>query len=78
MLTALNIDRSGNSCPAQPTPSLFSPELYFLSKLPAEIDIGETAPVVITGADALLPQRRPLSILACCRLDPVRSAAVRK
>jgi lipoprotein-releasing system permease protein len=51
---------------------LFSPELYYLSQLPAEMDTGETASVVIM---ALL-----LSILAtlypswrASRLDPVEA-----
>jgi lipoprotein-releasing system permease protein len=51
---------------------LFSPELYFLSKLPAEMDVGETTAVVVM---ALV-----LSLLAtiypawrAARLDPVEA-----
>ncbi|CAN5520107.1 lipoprotein-releasing ABC transporter permease subunit [soil metagenome] len=49
---------------------LFSPELYFLSKLPAEIDIGETSAVVIMALTlsflaTLYPSWR------AARLDPV-------
>ncbi len=49
---------------------LFSPELYFLSKLPAEIDVGETAAVVIMALTlsflaTLYPSWR------AARLDPV-------
>src|SRR3989449_2537191 len=49
---------------------LFSPELYFLSRLPAEIDVGETAAVVIMALTlSFLPTLHP----ACRppRLDPV-------
>jgi lipoprotein-releasing system permease protein len=49
---------------------LFSPELYFLSKLPAEIDVGETSAVVIMALTlsflaTLYPSWR------AARLDPV-------
>ena len=51
---------------------LFSPELYFLSKLPADMDVGETAAVVIMALT--------LSLLAtlypswrAARLDPVEA-----
>ena len=49
---------------------LFSPELYFLSKLPAEIDFGETSAVVIMALTlsflaTLYPSWR------AARLDPV-------
>src|SRR5690349_3698917 len=51
---------------------LFSPELYFLSKLPAEIDIGETTAVVIMALTlsflaTLYPSWR------AARLDPVEA-----
>ncbi|MGY3291417.1 lipoprotein-releasing system permease protein [Bradyrhizobium sp. LM3.6] len=51
---------------------LFSPELYFLSKLPAEIDIGETSAVVIMALTlsflaTLYPSWR------AARLDPVEA-----
>jgi lipoprotein-releasing system permease protein len=51
---------------------LFSPELYFLSRLPAEMDAGETAAVVVMALT--------LSLLAtlypswrAARLDPVEA-----
>jgi len=51
---------------------LFSPELYFLSKLPAEMDFGETTAVVLMSLT--------LSLLAtlypswrAARLDPVEA-----
>jgi lipoprotein-releasing system permease protein len=49
---------------------LFSPELYFLSRLPAEVDFGETAAVVIMALTlsflaTLYPSWR------AARLDPV-------
>jgi len=51
---------------------LFSPELYFLSKLPAEIDVGETVAVVIMALTlsflaTLYPSWR------AARLDPVEA-----
>ena len=51
---------------------LFSPELYFLSKLPAEIDVGETTAVVIMALTlsflaTLYPSWR------AARLDPVEA-----
>ena len=51
---------------------LFSPELYFLSRLPAEMDVGETTAVVVMSLT--------LSLLAtlypswrAARLDPVEA-----
>jgi lipoprotein-releasing system permease protein len=51
---------------------LFSPELYFLSKLPADMDVGETTAVVVMALS--------LSLLAtlypswrAARLDPVEA-----
>ena len=37
------------------TTELFSPELYFLSKLPAEIDSGETITVLLVMASGSCP-----------------------
>jgi lipoprotein-releasing system permease protein len=51
---------------------LFSPELYFLSRLPAELDIGETTAVVIMAlALSLLATLYPAWRAA--RLDPVEA-----
>jgi lipoprotein-releasing system permease protein len=51
---------------------LFSPELYFLSKLPAEMDTGETAAVVVMAlALSLLATVYPSWRAA--RLDPVEA-----
>ena len=51
---------------------MFSPELYFLSRLPAEVDVGETAAVVIMALTlsflaTLYPSWR------AARLDPVEA-----
>jgi lipoprotein-releasing system permease protein len=51
---------------------LFSPELYFLSKLPADVDVGETSAVVIMALTlsflaTLYPSWR------AARLDPVEA-----
>jgi lipoprotein-releasing system permease protein len=51
---------------------LFSPELYFLSKLPAEMDVGETSAVVLMSLTlALLATLYPSWRAA--RLDPVEA-----
>ena len=51
---------------------LFSPELYFLSRLPAELDVGETVAVVIMAlALSLLATLYPAWRAA--RLDPVEA-----
>jgi lipoprotein-releasing system permease protein len=51
---------------------LFSPELYFLSRLPAEMDAGETAAVVVMAlALSLLATLYPSWRAA--RLDPVEA-----
>jgi lipoprotein-releasing system permease protein len=51
---------------------LFSPELYFLSRLPAEIDVGETTAVVVMALTlsflaTLYPSWR------AARLDPIEA-----
>ena len=51
---------------------LFSPELYFLSRLPAELDVGETTAVVVMALTlslfaTLYPSWR------AARLDPVEA-----
>jgi lipoprotein-releasing system permease protein len=51
---------------------LFSPELYFLSRLPADLDVGETTAVVVMAlALSLLATLYPSSRAA--RLDPVEA-----
>jgi lipoprotein-releasing system permease protein len=72
VLVCLNIERIREFIAWVTDTELFSPELYYLSQLPAEMDTGETASVVIM---ALL-----LSILAtlypswrASRLDPVEA-----
>ena len=51
---------------------LFSPELYFLSQLPAEMDVGETTAVVVMAlALSLLATLYPSWRAA--RLDPVEA-----
>jgi len=51
---------------------LFSPELYFLSKLPADLDVGETTAVVVMAlALSLLATLYPSWRAA--RLDPVEA-----
>ena len=51
---------------------IFSPELYFLSKLPADLDVGETTAVVIMAlALSLLATLYPAWRAA--RLDPVEA-----
>jgi lipoprotein-releasing system permease protein len=72
VLVCLNIERLRELIGWITSTDLFSPELYYLSQLPAEMDTGETASVVIM---ALV-----LSILAtlypswrASRLDPVEA-----
>jgi lipoprotein-releasing system permease protein len=72
ILVCLNIERIREFIAWVTSTELFSPELYYLSQLPAEMDTGETATVVIM---ALV-----LSILAtlypswrASRLDPVEA-----
>lgn len=72
LIVCLNIESIRQFVSWMTTTELFSPELYFLSKLPAEIDSGETITVLIM---ALV-----LSLLAtvypawrAARLDPVEA-----
>ena len=70
MLICLNIESIRQFLSWLTNTELFSPELYFLSKLPAEIDFGETAAVVIMALTlsflaTLYPSWR------AARLDPV-------
>ena len=70
MLVCLNIESIRQFLSWLTNTELFSPELYFLSRLPAQIDIGETAAVVIMALTlsflaTLYPSWR------AARLDPV-------
>jgi len=70
LLICLNIESIRQFLSWLTNTELFSPELYFLSKLPAEIDFGETAAVVIMALTlsflaTLYPSWR------AARLDPV-------
>jgi len=70
MLICLNIESIRQFLSWMTNTELFSPELYFLSRLPAEIDFGETTAVVIMALTlsflaTLYPSWR------AARLDPV-------
>src|SRR6202167_5132350 len=71
-LICLNIESIRQFLSWLTSTELFSPELYFLSKLPAEIDFGETSAVVIMALTlsflaTLYPSWR------AARLDPVEA-----
>jgi len=76
MLICLNIESIRQFLSWLTNTELFSPELYFLSKLPAEIDFGETSRGGDHGADAVLPCHA-LSVLACRAPRSRRRAPVR-
>jgi lipoprotein-releasing system permease protein len=70
MLVCLNIEAIWRFLSWLTNTELFPPKLYFLSKLPAEIDAGETAAVVamaltLSFLATLYPSWR------AARLDPV-------
>jgi lipoprotein-releasing system permease protein len=70
LLVCMNIESIRQFISWMTSTELFSPELYFLSKLPAEIDVGETSAVVIMALTlsflaTLYPSWR------AARLDPV-------
>jgi lipoprotein-releasing system permease protein len=70
LLVCLNIESIRQFISWMTSTELFSPELYFLSKLPAEVDVGETSAVVIMALTlsflaTLYPSWR------AARLDPV-------
>jgi len=72
LLICLNIESIRQFLSWLTNTELFSPELYFLSKLPAEIDFGETSAVVIMALTlsflaTLYPSWR------AARLDPVEA-----
>jgi lipoprotein-releasing system permease protein len=72
LLICLNIESIRQFLSWLTSTELFSPELYFLSKLPAEVDVGETSAVVIMALTlsflaTLYPSWR------AARLDPVEA-----
>ena len=72
LVICLNIESIRQFLSWMTSTELFSPELYFLSKLPAEIDVAETAAVVIMALTlsflaTLYPSWR------AARLDPVEA-----
>ena len=72
LLICLNIESIRQFLSWLTNTELFSPELYFLSKLPAEIDFGETTAVVVMAlALSLLATLYPSWRAA--RLDPVEA-----
>jgi lipoprotein-releasing system permease protein len=71
-LVCLNIESIRQFISWLTSTELFSPELYFLSKLPAEMDVGETTAVVVMAlALSLLATLYPSWRAA--RLDPVEA-----
>ena len=72
MLVCLNIESIRQFVSWLTATEVFSPELYFLSRLPAEIDVGETTAVVVMAlALSLLATLYPSWRAA--RLDPVEA-----
>jgi lipoprotein-releasing system permease protein len=72
LLVCLNIESIRQFISWLTNTELFSPELYFLSKLPAELDTGETTAVVVMAlALSLLATLYPSWRAA--RLDPVEA-----
>jgi lipoprotein-releasing system permease protein len=72
LIVCLNIESIRQFISWMTNTELFSPELYFLSKLPAEVDFGETAAVVIMALTlsflaTLYPSWR------AARLDPIEA-----
>lgn len=72
MLVCVNIEKIRQFLSWVTNTELFPPKLYFLSKLPAEIDVGETAAVVLMALTlsflaTLYPSWR------AARLDPVEA-----
>jgi lipoprotein-releasing system permease protein len=72
LLICLNIETIRQFLSWLTSTELFSPELYFLSRLPAEVDFGETSAVVVMALTlsflaTLYPSWR------AARLDPVEA-----
>ena len=72
LLVCLNIESIRQFMSWLTNTELFSPELYFLSKLPADLDVRETTAVVVMAlALSLLATLYPSWRAA--RLDPVEA-----
>jgi lipoprotein-releasing system permease protein len=72
LLVCLNIESIRQFMSWLTNTELFSPELYFLSRLPADLDVGETTAVVVMAlALSLLATLYPAWRAA--RLDPVEA-----
>jgi lipoprotein-releasing system permease protein len=72
LLVCLNIESIRQFMSWLTNTELFSPELYFLSRLPAELDVKETTAVVVMAlALSLLATLYPSWRAA--RLDPVEA-----
>jgi lipoprotein-releasing system permease protein len=72
VLVCLNVESIRQFLSWMTNTELFSPELYFLSKLPADLDVGETTAVVVMAlALSLLATLYPSWRAA--RLDPVEA-----
>jgi lipoprotein-releasing system permease protein len=72
LLVCLNIESIRQFMSWLTNTELFSPELYFLSRLPADLDVGETTAVVVMAlALSLLATLYPSWRAA--RLDPVEA-----
>ena len=72
LLVCLNIESIRRFLSWLTNTELFSPELYFLSKLPADLDVGETTAVVVMALSlSLLATLYPAWRAA--RLDPVEA-----
>ena len=71
-LVCLNIESIRQFLSWLTSTELFSPELYFLSRLPAQMDVGETTAVVVMAlALSLIATLYPSWRAA--RLDPVEA-----
>ena len=76
LIVCLNIESIRQFLSWLTNTELFSPELYFLSRLPADMNVGETTAVVVMAlALSLLATLYPSWRAA--RLDPVEGAALR-
>ncbi len=76
LVVCLNIESIRQFLSWVTSTELFSPELYFLSKLPAEVDIRRNQRRGDHGADAVV-SGDALSVVACRAPRSCRSAAVR-